>query len=156
MASLTPNYPAMKRFLLPIALLTLTTGAALAQRANNYHPGFTYEVKPSLPGKRVVVCTQQSVNAKGELVGDGDLVVQATQIIRNIKAELAKKGMAMTDVTQITYNVKTYKTTLNAKVNLMGASAQFTDLRPGITDFRDMAGSFRDGVLLEVEVVAVK
>jgi enamine deaminase RidA (YjgF/YER057c/UK114 family) len=59
--------------------------------------GWTHVVTAT-SGKTVYVSGQVSVNARGEVVGKGDLRVQTEQTFENIKAALAAAGATFRDV----------------------------------------------------------
>ena len=59
--------------------------------------GYTHVVVVS-PGKLVHISGQVSVNAKGEVVGEGDLRAQTTQVFANLKTALAAVGGSLNDV----------------------------------------------------------
>ena len=53
-------------------------------------------------GKMVFVSGQVSRNARGEIVGEGDIRVQTRQVLENLKSVLAQGGAAMDDVVKVT------------------------------------------------------
>lgn len=59
--------------------------------------GWTHVVAAT-PGKTVYVSGQVSVNAKGEIVGKGDLRKQTEQTYENIRIALAAAGATFQDV----------------------------------------------------------
>ncbi len=59
--------------------------------------GWTH-VTTSVGGKTVYVSGQVSVNARGEVVGKGDLRAQATQAFENVRIALAAAGATFADV----------------------------------------------------------
>ena len=53
-------------------------------------------------GKMVFVSGQVSRNARGEIVGQGNIRVQTRQVLENLKSVLAQGGAAMDDVVKVT------------------------------------------------------
>ncbi|MEZ0484221.1 RidA family protein [Fibrella aquatica] len=150
----------MTRFLpisLVAALCLLTGSAVLAQTTpttGRSGSGYTYEVKPALAGQRVFVCAQHPIDENGNVVGKNDLNAQTEQIMKNISSELEKRGLTLKHIKQVSYRMKDYTPSSNAV--LSAASSTFAEFHPGIADYKNVASFQREGMLLEIEVVAVK
>ncbi|QJW90511.1 RidA family protein [Spirosoma taeanense] len=144
-------------FLVLINVLLLSF--AQAQTTLVPQPGYTYKVDAGVAGKQVYISGQRPFNAKGELVGAGDLSAQARQVFENLKTALGKVGMSLRDVRQVTYHIKGIEGQVDAQasqqVNNVG-TAYFTQGAPKIADIKSIPKIVRDDVLIEVEVVAVK
>lgn len=65
-------------------------------------PAFSQMVITEGPGKTIYIGGQDAVNAKGELVGKGDLTAQTEQVMRNIITALASCGATLNDVVKLT------------------------------------------------------
>ncbi len=65
-------------------------------------PAFSQMVVTEGPGKTIYIGGQDAVNAKGELVGKGDLTAQTEQVMRNIITALASCGATLNDVVKFT------------------------------------------------------
>ena len=70
--------------------------------------GYTHVVTAT-GGKMVFVAGQVALDAKGEIVGKGDLRAQATQAYTNLKAALAAAGATPADVVQLNIYIVNYK-----------------------------------------------
>src|SRR5713101_1981559 len=70
--------------------------------------GYTHVVTVT-GGKMVFVAGQVALDAKGEIVGKGDLRAQATQAYTNLKAALAAAGATPADVVQLNIYIVNYK-----------------------------------------------
>src|SRR5215471_196081 len=67
------------------------------------------QVVTAKPGTVVWVAGQVAQNAKGEVVGKGDLKAQANQAWANVKTVLAASGATFRDVVKVTQYVVNYK-----------------------------------------------
>jgi enamine deaminase RidA (YjgF/YER057c/UK114 family) len=64
----------------------------------NKNPAFTNVITVTGPAKTIYIGGQDSVNAKGEVVGVGDIAAQSEQVYRNLKIALAAAGATIYDV----------------------------------------------------------
>jgi enamine deaminase RidA (YjgF/YER057c/UK114 family) len=62
------------------------------------NPAFTNVITVSNPAKTIYVGEQNSNNAKGEVVGKGDLKVQTIQVLKNVEAALKAAGAGFDNV----------------------------------------------------------
>lgn len=122
--------------------------------------GYLYKAEPGIPGKSVYICGQRPFNTKGELIGPGDLAAQTKQVFANITTALATVNMTLDDVDQITYFVKE---TSGASVISKGkadivqaAETNSFKQTPTISDTKAVTQTVSEGVLIEIEVVAIK
>src|SRR5215471_5346120 len=76
-------------------------------------PAYT-QVVTAKPGTVVWVSGQVAQNAKGDVVGKGDLKVQLNQAWENVKTALAGSGATLRDVVKITQYVVNYKPSMRA------------------------------------------
>jgi enamine deaminase RidA (YjgF/YER057c/UK114 family) len=60
-------------------------------------------------GRTVYIAGQVAFNAKGELVGAGDLRAQLVQVFQNLRTALAAAGATTADVVKLNYYVVSYK-----------------------------------------------
>jgi enamine deaminase RidA (YjgF/YER057c/UK114 family) len=106
-------------------------------------------------GKLVFVAGQIAVDPKGEIVGAGDFAAQARQAFGNLRRALAAAGAAPTDVVKINIYVLDYRREL-----LPAITAAFEGVfSPGRLPTSTLIGVpalARDGLLIEVEAIAVK
>ena len=130
-----------------------------AQTVPNPQLGYTYKVDTGVAGKQVYISRQRPFNAKGELVGAGDLSAQTQQVFENIVAALDRIGMTMRDIKQVTYHLKGTPGVVSAsasqQVSGIGNSF-FGQATPGVQEVKSLEKIARDEVLVEVEVIAVK
>lgn len=71
--------------------------------------GYTHVVTVEGARKLVFVSGQVALNAKGDLVGNGDLKVQAQQVFSNLETALAAAGATFADVVKLTTFIVNYK-----------------------------------------------
>lgn len=69
------------------------------------NPAFTNVIAVSGNVKTIYIGEQNSNNAKGEIVGKGNLKEQTVQVLENIKTALAAAGAQPKDVIKWTLNV---------------------------------------------------
>ena len=62
-------------------------------------PAFSQAVVTSASAKRIIIGMQNSVNARGEIVGKGDLAAQVAQTLANIEACLQAAGTSKENIT---------------------------------------------------------
>ena len=116
-------------------------------------PAYT-QVVTAKPGTIVWVSGQVAQNAKGEVVGKGDLKAQLTQAWENIKLSLEGAGATFQDVTKITTYIVNYKPTMRddvraARQKFMGAGEPPASTLVGVQSLAS------DDFLVEIEVTAV-
>ena len=102
-------------------------------------------------GETIYVSGQASLDAKGNLVGAGDVVAQTRQVLDNMKRVLAAAGGTLDDVAKVTVYLKDCAD--RPKVNEV-RKAYFGTHRPastlvGINEFAI------PGMLVEIDAVAV-
>ncbi|MET7423799.1 RidA family protein [Dactylosporangium sp. NPDC005555] len=101
-------------------------------------------------GALLFLSGQIALSDDGELVGAGDMAAQATRVFELIGALLAAHGAAFGDVV----NIRTFLTDMSM-LPMYGQVRRtvFTGAPPTSTTV-EVSKLFRDGALLEVEVVA--
>jgi len=87
--------------------------------------------------KTIYIGGQNAVNARGEIVGEGDLTRQVGQIVENIRTILASENAAFDDV---------------IKLNIY--LAQGCDPRAGLAAFQEAVGELKNPPLITVLFVA--
>jgi len=144
-----------KAFLLVVCALPL-----LAQDIKHINPpgvskspAYT-QVVTAKPGTIVWVSGQVAQNAKGEVVGKGDLKAQLNQAWENIKLSLEGAGATFQDVVKITTYIVNYKPTMRddiraARLKFMGAGEPPASTLVGVQSLAS------DDFLVEIEVTAV-
>ncbi|MBI3454603.1 MAG: RidA family protein [Candidatus Rokubacteria bacterium] len=102
-------------------------------------------------GDAVYVSGQASLDAKGNLVGAGEVVAQTRQVLENMKTVLAAAGATLDDVVKVTVYLKDCAD--RPKVNEV-RKAYFKANKPAST----LIGIHQfaiEGMLVEIDAVAV-
>ncbi len=116
-------------------------------------PGYT-QVVTVRSETLIYISGQVSLNAEGQVVGEGDLRAQATQVFENLRAALAAAGATFAEVIKLGYFV----------VNLKHEDALLLrEIRQGYLDPNHLPASTLVGVtalvdprwLIEIEAVAI-
>ena len=114
--------------------------------------GYTQVVATQL-GKVVYVSGQVPLNARGEVVGKGDLRAQVTQVMENLKTALAAAGATMNDVVKANYyvvNLKPEQVPVIREVR----SKYFPAEHPPAGTLVGVTGLVQEGYMIEIEAVA--
>lgn len=122
----------------------------LPMRVVNGHTLYSHVVIVQ-PGTQVFVAGQLARDAKGTLIGKGDMAAQIRQVGENIKTALAAAGCTMADIVKMT----TYVTDMDEFFKHVDVRMQY---------FSDVSTSTTVGVtrlshpdfMVEIEVVATK
>ena len=115
--------------------------------------GYTHVVVVS-PGKLVYISGQVSLNAKGEVVGEGDLRAQAAQVYANLKTALAAVGGSFNEVVKL----NTYVVNLqpeHAAILREVRQSQLPQAPPPASTLVGVTALARKEFMIEVEAVAV-
>jgi enamine deaminase RidA (YjgF/YER057c/UK114 family) len=105
-------------------------------------------------GKTVYVSGQVSLDAKGELVGRGDLRAQTKQVFENLKTALAAAGADFTDLVKLNTYVVDYKPEdLNVLREVRGA--YLSDVAAPASTLVGVQALAREAFLIEIEAIAV-
>ena len=146
--------------MLTIPLLACSLTALLAQDIKHINPpdhatspAYT-EAVTAKPGTVIWIAGQVAQNAKGEVVGKGDLTAQADQAWANMRAALAAAGASFKDVVKITTYVVNYKPSMRddlraARLRAMGAVEAPAATLVGVQSLAS------DDWLVEIEATAV-
>jgi enamine deaminase RidA (YjgF/YER057c/UK114 family) len=112
------------------------------------------QVVTATPGKVIWLAGQVGQNAKGELVGKGDLKAQLNQAWQNVKTALAASGATFGDVVKITTYVKNYTPAMRndlreTRLRFMGTS------QPPAATLVGVQSLASEDFLVEIEATAV-
>jgi len=105
-------------------------------------------------GRTVFIAGQVAFNAKGEVVGKGDLRAQATQVYENLRTALAAAGATPADIVK----ANTYVVNLNPEaLNVIREvrSKYFPTQNPPASTLAGVTSLANPDLLIEVEVIAV-
>lgn len=115
--------------------------------------GYT-QVVTARGGRTVYIAGQVAFNAKGELVGPGDLRAQLVQVFQNLKMALTAAGATTADVVKLNYYVVGYKPSQIALIREVRDQFFPPQNRPAST-LAGVEALFQEGILVEVEAIAV-
>jgi enamine deaminase RidA (YjgF/YER057c/UK114 family) len=114
--------------------------------------GYTHVVVAQ-PGKLAYVSGQVALNAKGEVVGKGDLRAQVTQVMENLKTALAAAGATPDDLIKVNYyvvNLKPEQLPIIREVRAKYFSAE----HPPASTLVGVTALAREEFMIEIEAVA--
>ena len=115
--------------------------------------GYTHVVSVE-GGRTVFIAGQVSLNAKGELIGKGDLRAQATQVYENLKTALAAVGATPADVVKLnTYVVNLNPEALATVREVRGRA--FPQQNPPASTLVGVTALANPDFLIEIEAIAV-
>jgi enamine deaminase RidA (YjgF/YER057c/UK114 family) len=119
----------------------------------NKSPAYTQAVAAK-PGTIVWISGQVAQNAKGEVVGKGDLKAQLNKAWENVRLALAGSGATFQDVVKVTTYVVNYKPSM--RDDLRAARLRFMgDAKPPAATLVGVQSLASDEWLVEIEVTAV-
>jgi enamine deaminase RidA (YjgF/YER057c/UK114 family) len=156
----TSKSPSRREVALGLAVLGSAPASAAEVATRRINPpglltprGYTHVVTAS-GGRTVYISGQVSANAKGEVVGKGDLKAQTAQVFENLKIALAAAGAAPKDV------VKTNIYAVNFKPGDIPAirdvrNAFFAGVEPPASTLVGVTALASPDWLIEIEVIAV-
>lgn len=156
----TPKSPSRRDVALGLAALGSVPASASEIPIKRVNPpgiltprGYTHVVSVS-GGRTVYISGQISANAKGEVVGKGDIKAQTTQVFENLKVALAAAGAGPKDVVKINMFV------VNLKAEDLPAvreirNAFFANLEPPASTLVGVTALAGPDWLLEIEAIAV-
>jgi enamine deaminase RidA (YjgF/YER057c/UK114 family) len=116
-------------------------------------PAYTHAVEVS-GGRTIFVSGQVALDEKGEIVGRGDLRAQTKQAFENLKRALAALGAGFEDVVKMTYYVVGYRPEQLAAIR-EARSEYLPRTRPPASTLVGVEALFQDGILIEVEAIAI-
>jgi enamine deaminase RidA (YjgF/YER057c/UK114 family) len=116
-------------------------------------PAYTHAVSVS-GGRTIFVSGQVSLDEKGNLVGSNDLRAQTKQVFENLNRTLAASGARFEDVVKVTYYVVGYRPEQLPAIREV-RSEYLSRTHPPASTLVGVESLFMDGVLIEVEAIAV-
>ena len=116
-------------------------------------PAYTHVVSVS-GGKTIFISGQVALDEKGNLVGRGDLRAQTKQVFENLGRALAAAGAGFEDVVKMTYYVVGYRAEQLPSIR-EARSEYLSRASPPASTLVGVEALFMDGVLIEVEAIAV-
>jgi enamine deaminase RidA (YjgF/YER057c/UK114 family) len=140
-------------FFLPVSFLLAQDIQHINPQGLSSSPAYT-QVVSAKPGTIIWVSGQVAQNAKGELVGKGDLKAQLNQAWENVRLALAGSGATFQDVVKVTTYVVNYKPSM--RDDLRAARLRFMgDAKPPAATLTGVQSLASDEWLVEIEVTAV-
>ncbi|HTE56430.1 MAG TPA: RidA family protein [Kofleriaceae bacterium] len=104
------------------------------------------------PGRTIHLAGQVAMNLAGEIVGRGDFGAQSEQVFANIAAGLKACGASFGDVVKLTI----YVTDISQMTAFRSVRDRYVNTeRPPASTLVQVAGLVLEGLLLEIDVVAV-
>ena len=129
-------------------------GRSVIQRTNppglSTPTGYSHVVS-ARGGRTIYIAGQVALDAKGQLVGDGDLAAQTRQVFANLEVALKAAGATFDDVVKTNYYLRDA-----AQVQVIRdvRGKYFTKALPAST-LVEVSRLANPGFLVEIEVVAV-
>ncbi len=116
-------------------------------------PPFGYSHVVDAPATRIVyVSGQVPLDAKGQLVGEGDFDSQVRRVFENLTAALAAADVSWSDVVKLNY----FLVDVSRVASVRAIRDEYDDTEhPPASTLVQVSGLFRDDVLVEIEAVAV-
>ncbi len=116
-------------------------------------PAYTHVVSVT-GGKTIFVSGQVALDENGKLVGRGDLRAQTKQAFENLKRALTAAGARFEDVVKMTYYIVGYRDDQLPAIR-EGRSEYLSRANPPASTLIGVEALFMEGVLIEVEAIAV-
>ena len=129
-------------------------GRSVIQRTNppglSTPTGYSHVVS-ARGGRTIYIAGQVALDAKGQLVGDGDLAAQTRQVFANLEVALKAAGATFDDVVKTNYYLRDA-----AQVQVIRdvRAKYFTKALPAST-LVEVSRLANPGFLIEIEVIAV-
>ena len=144
-----------------VAVLAAATASASDVSVKRINPkelppsrGYTQVVTAS-GGRTVYISGQVAMNAKGEIVGKGDLKAQAVQVFENLKIALAASGAGPKDVVKMSIFVVNFKGADDVAVVRDVRNGFFANVDPPASTFLGISALANPDWMLEIEAIAV-
>jgi enamine deaminase RidA (YjgF/YER057c/UK114 family) len=106
-------------------------------------------------GKTVYVAGQVAFDAKGGIVGRGDLRAQFRQVYENVRLALAAAGATPDDVVKLNTYVVNWNPATDRAIQRDARASFFTGPNPPASTTVGVQGLAIEGLLVEIEVIAV-
>src|SRR5260370_41668034 len=140
-------------FLCPFTVLLAQNIQRINPPGLSNSPAYTQAVAAK-PGTVIWISGQVAQNAKGEVVGKGDLKTQLNQAWENVRLALAGSGATFQDVVKVTTYVVNYKPSM--RDDLRAARLKFMgDAKPPAATLVGVQSLASEEWLVEIEVTAV-
>lgn len=105
-------------------------------------------------GKLVFIAGQVGLDAKGEVVGKGDLAAQTRQVYANLKAALAAVGARPKDLVKTTTFVVNYRPEMLPVIREARSAFFGPDAEPPASTLVGVQALAREEFLIEIEAIA--
>ncbi|MBI4591235.1 MAG: RidA family protein [Candidatus Rokubacteria bacterium] len=102
-------------------------------------------------GNTIYVSGQASLDAKGNLVGAGDVVVQTRQVLENMKTVLAAAGATLDDVAKVTV----YLANRGDRPKVNEVRKEYFKANKPASTLVEISRFAIEGMLIEIEAIAV-
>jgi reactive intermediate/imine deaminase len=113
--------------------------------------GYTHVVE-ARGGRTIYISGQVAMDAAGQLIGEGDLQAQTAQVFANLANALAAVGASFDHVVKLTY----FLLDISQIAVVRAVRDQFINSQqPPASSAVEIRRLFRDGLLIEVEAIAV-
>ncbi len=152
--------PSRREVALGLAVLGSAPASAAQVATKRINPegllmprGYTQVVTAS-GGRTVYISGQVSANAKGEVVGKGDLKAQTTQVFENLKIALAAAGAGPKDVVKMNMYAVNFKTEDVPAIRDV-RNAFFAGVEPPASTLVSVVALANPDWMIEIEVIAV-
>lgn len=156
----TPKSPTRRSVALGLATLGAVSARAEEVNTKRINPdgllkprGYTQVVVTS-GGRTVYISGQVAANAKGEIVGKGDLKAQTAQVFENLKVALSAAGAAPKDVVKATMYVVNFKTE-DIPVIRDIRNTFFAGVEPPASTLVGVTALANPDWMIEIEMIAV-
>lgn len=156
----TPKKPSRRDVALGLAALGTVPASAAEVAVRRVNPpgiltprGYTHVVSVA-GGRTVYISGQISANAKGEVVGKGDMKAQATQVFENLRIALTAAGASPKDVVKINMFVVDLRNEHLPAIRGV-RDAFFANLEPPASTLVGVTALAGPDWLLEIEAIAV-
>ena len=114
-------------------------------------PRYSQGILVTKPGKLLFIAGQTAVDAKGNIVGKGNIEAQAKQVFENLKAVLKKAGGSIENIVKTT----TYITDIKYREGLNKIRRQYYKSTAPTSTLVVVKGLANKDYLVEIEGIAV-
>jgi reactive intermediate/imine deaminase len=117
-------------------------------------PPFGYSHVVEAPAGRIIfISGQVSLDANGELVGEGDFEAQTRQVFANLSAALEAADATWDDVVKLNY----FLTDIDQLATVRAVRDEHVNTeQPPASTLVEVSGLFRPEAMVEIEAVAIK
>lgn len=114
-------------------------------------PRYSQGILVTKPGKLLFIAGQTAVDAKGNIVGKGNIEAQAKQVFENLKAVLKKAGGSIDNIVKTT----TYITDIKYREGLNKIRRRYYKSTAPVSTLVVVKGLANKDYLVEIEGIAV-